>query len=532
MPMAIRSLRKRGRTPVAWKWPITVPSGAVPVRTNLKISCIWMMSPSSPVISAIEVTLRLPSDRRESCTISLMADGDLAADRGDGHRHAGHADELLEARDRLARIVGVDGRHRAFVAGVHGLQHVEGFLAAALAEDDALGPHTQRVLDQLALADFALAFEIGRPRLHARDVRLLQLQLGGVLDGDQALLLRDEGGQRVEHRGLAGAGAAGDDRGDARLHRGRQHLGHLRPDRVVFDQLVQVERLLGELADRDQRPVDADRPHRDVDARAVEQARVAQRMRFIDAAADRGDDLVDDAQQMLLVLEAHAAGLEQAAALHIDAFVAVDQDIGDGRVLEQRLERPEAGHLVEDFGDEVVELLLVEREPLDQDVLRDQLLDVRAHLVFRQLLQRREIDLLDQPAMQAHLGVEQLVGQQRIGRLQRPGSGAPAPETRVQDTPSSAGDGSSAATGSGAAARRAVKRPTILVPRSVVFESRVTARLARPGQLELLQLPALGGAGLAAGCGSISFLSCSVILLPGLTSSSGTPRSIASRTRP
>ena len=102
------------------------------------------------------------------------------------------------------------------------------------------------------------------------------------------------------------------------------------------------------------------------------------------------------------------------------------------RVLEQRLERPEAGHLVEDFGDEVVELLRVERQPLDQDVLRDELLDVRAHLVFRQLLQRREIDLLDQPAVQAHLGVEQLVGQQRIGRLAATGSGGSAPGRRVQ----------------------------------------------------------------------------------------------------
>ena len=35
MPMAIRSARKRGRTPVAWKWPWTEPSGAVPVRTYL-----------------------------------------------------------------------------------------------------------------------------------------------------------------------------------------------------------------------------------------------------------------------------------------------------------------------------------------------------------------------------------------------------------------------------------------------------------------------------------------------------------------
>ena len=34
-----------------------------------------------------------------------------------------------------------------------------------------------------------------------------------------------------------------------------------------------------------------------------------------------------------------------------------------------------------------------------------------------QLLQRRKIDLLDQPPMQAHLGVEQLVAEQRTCRL-------------------------------------------------------------------------------------------------------------------
>ena len=85
------------------------------------------------------------------------------------------------------------------------------------------------------------------------------------------------------------------------------------------------------------------------------------------------------------------------------------------RVLEQRLERPEAGHLVEDFGDEVGELLGVERQPLGHHVLRDQRLDVGADLVLGQFFQRREVDLLDQPAMQPHLGVEQLVAEQRIG---------------------------------------------------------------------------------------------------------------------
>ena len=145
------------------------------------------------------------------------------------------------------------------------------------------------------------------------------------------------------------------------------------------------------------------------------QARVAKRMGFVDAAADRGHDFVDDAQQVLLVLEAHRQRLEHAAALHIDAFVAVDQDVADGGVLEQRLERTQAGHLVENFRDEFGEFLRVQRQPLGQHVLRHQLLDVPADFVLRQLFQRRKIDLLDQPAMQAHLGVEQLVAEQRIG---------------------------------------------------------------------------------------------------------------------
>ena len=36
------------------------------------------------------------------------------------------------------------------VAGVHGLEHVERFAAAALADDDAFRPHTQGVADQIA----------------------------------------------------------------------------------------------------------------------------------------------------------------------------------------------------------------------------------------------------------------------------------------------------------------------------------------------------------------------------------------------
>jgi hypothetical protein len=35
MPLATISAKKRGRIPVAWKWPSTEPFGPLPVRTNL-----------------------------------------------------------------------------------------------------------------------------------------------------------------------------------------------------------------------------------------------------------------------------------------------------------------------------------------------------------------------------------------------------------------------------------------------------------------------------------------------------------------
>ena len=76
------------------------------------------------------------------------------------------------------------------MARVHGLQHVERFFAADLADDDAVGAHTQRVDDELPLADRALAFDVGRTRFEPHDVRLLQLKLGRVFDRDDALACR------------------------------------------------------------------------------------------------------------------------------------------------------------------------------------------------------------------------------------------------------------------------------------------------------------------------------------------------------
>ena len=79
---------------------------------------------------------------------------------------------------RVARRVGVDSCHRSVVTSVHRLQHVERLAGADLADDDPVGTHAKRVLDEVALSDLATPLDIGRPSLEAHNVRLLQLELG------------------------------------------------------------------------------------------------------------------------------------------------------------------------------------------------------------------------------------------------------------------------------------------------------------------------------------------------------------------
>ena len=210
----------------------------------------------------------------------------------------------FQARKGVARSVGVDRAHGALHAGVHGLQHVQRFGAAALADDDAVGPHAQRGAQQLALIDAAFFVEIGRARFELHHVALLQLQFGGVFDGDDALLFRDEARERVQHGGLAGAGSAGDQNRGLRLHARRQKPQHAGRHGLVLQHLLLRDDVAAETADAEARAVQRQRRNDGVHARAVLQARVHDRLRFIDAAAHLGDDLFDDVQQVRVVLEA------------------------------------------------------------------------------------------------------------------------------------------------------------------------------------------------------------------------------------
>src|SRR2546425_1918095 len=85
----------------------------------------------------------------------------------------GHGEHVLQAGQGVTLRVGVHRGQGAFVAGVHGLQHVERLFATHLAYHNAVGPHPQAVDDQLPLPHCTFAFNVGRPGFQPYHVFLL-----------------------------------------------------------------------------------------------------------------------------------------------------------------------------------------------------------------------------------------------------------------------------------------------------------------------------------------------------------------------
>ena len=298
------------------------------------------------------MTLRVPSDSRAIWTMRSMAEAICWRTAVSGRLQVGHRHHRVEAIQRVARAVGVDRRQAAVVAGVHGLQHVQRLVAADLADDDAIGPHAQGVDDQLALRDRALALDVRRPRLQPDDVPLPQHQLGGVLDGDDALAFRDEAGQHVEQRRLAGAGAAarrGCSAGWRRPRRRKSSIGGSatggRPGRAPPSAIGP------EPADREHGPSSASGG---MMALTREPSGSRASTIGLDSSMRRPTELTMRSMICIRCVSSRndrGALLELALALDVDLVVAVDQDVRDVRVGEQRFERPEAEQLVEDVDD-------------------------------------------------------------------------------------------------------------------------------------------------------------------------------------
>ena len=176
---------------------------------------------------------------------------------------------------------------------------------------------------------------------------LAELELGRVLDRDDALVVRDEGRQHIEGGGLARAGPARDEEVELGLDAGSNEVEHFGGCRSEADEVLDRERLGRELADRDHRSDERERLDNRVDARTVGKPGIDPRARIVDPPAERRDDPIDDPKDVLVVQEDGVDALDLPARLDVDVRRAVDHDLGDGVVAEQRLQRTEARDVVD-----------------------------------------------------------------------------------------------------------------------------------------------------------------------------------------
>jgi hypothetical protein len=89
----------------------------------------------------------------------------------------------MASRGLLACTVPIEPSWPVFMA----CKQIERLGTPHLADDDAVGTHTQAVFDKVAHRDFADALKVRRACFKAHHVRLLQLQFAGIFAGNDTL---------------------------------------------------------------------------------------------------------------------------------------------------------------------------------------------------------------------------------------------------------------------------------------------------------------------------------------------------------
>ncbi len=300
---------------------------------------------------------------------------DLRADGLKRYVDRGHHHHGLEAGERVSGRVRVDGRHAPVVACVHGLQHVEGLGTAHLTDQDPVGAHSKAVAQELPDGELALAFDVGWPVLERDDMRVVDLQLGRIFDGDHTLVVRDEACDHVESRRLARPGAARDQDVHAAQHRGLEELRHGRAEASLSREVLHAEHGVLELADRECGAMDRGGADDRVDTASVRQPGVDHRVQAVDVPASGRHHAADRLQELVLVLETHVGLRQHAAALNENLVRAVHHDLAHGAVVQQAVERAVTDRGAED---DVGQRRLLLRVEVDA-VVGEEAIEVRAH---------------------------------------------------------------------------------------------------------------------------------------------------------
>ena len=164
--------------------------------------------------TAISSSLRAPARSRPTCSTTRTAAASWLCSAA-----RSSPPTAASASSRAGTSAGTVGVHRAraaVVAGVERGEQVDDLAAAHLADHDPVGPHPQRLPDQVAHGHLADALDVGVAGDELDQMRMPGRELGRVLDADDAFVGRDGAQRRRQQRRLARARSAGDEEGQPR----------------------------------------------------------------------------------------------------------------------------------------------------------------------------------------------------------------------------------------------------------------------------------------------------------------------------
>ncbi len=287
---------------------------------------------------------------------------DLLPDRLQGKPGGALEHHGFQAAEHVISRVCVAGGEGAVVTGVHGLEHVQGLRPTDLAHHDAVRPHPQGGLDQVPDGDGPRPIRPSVPGLQADQVvDAADLELRGVLDGDDSLIPGDEVGKSVEEGGLTASRAAADEDVIPGPDEQLQHLRRLRRNGTVGDELLYRHGLLGKTTDGDDGPVEGHGRHDHIDPGAILQMGVHNGLALIDGPPGLGDELCDDGFQLLAAFKVVFQAAEPSGPLHEDVVKAVDHHLRHLRVADDLAQDAQAPDGLKDRGGDVGFLFEVQR---------------------------------------------------------------------------------------------------------------------------------------------------------------------------
>src|SRR5580658_2525933 len=172
---------------------------------------------------------------------------------------------------------------------------------------------------------------------------------------------------------------------------------------MVLEHVAGRDRVAPETPDGKTSAVQGKGRNNGVYARAIGQAGVDHGRRLIHTTAHARDDALDDLHEVLVVFEGQAGQFQLAGAFDVNLIEAVDQNVGNGMVFEQGLERTKAEDLVEDFARQPLPLGEAERNHLAVDRVADEDEDFFAGRVAVGAAQFFQIKAIEDLAMQVCL---------------------------------------------------------------------------------------------------------------------------------